>query len=539
MFDYLRSGASRLRGHFMRRRLDAEFEQELATHLELLTQAHIRRGMPPDLALRQARLQLGGSAQLRENNRQLEGLPMIDALMQDLQYAVRMLRKHSGFTAIAVVTLALGIGANTAMFSILNAIFLRPLPFSESDRIYVVRRIGNRFGGSSLSMPIFLAWQKQSEGVFEHLALVAWRGASTLTGGAEPERVPAAGASTELFSVLNVHPALGRDFRPEEGRPGGANVAILSDRLWHRRFQSDPGVVGTSIPIDGEPHTIIGVLDKDFELPLSGVSEADVWLPIRVPLTSNNPSNGGLLCLGRLRPDATSTRAEETLTAPLADLRQQFPNMFMPDERAALEPLRQFITRGAGTVPLLMGAAVALVLLIACLNVANLTLAASTTRRREIAIRTAMGASRGRIARQLLTESVLLAVIGGAAGVAVCYWFFDVIAAFVPASTPHVAAFRIDRTVLLFGVTVSVLTGLSFGLAPAVGVAALDSNAVLKNSNPKAGSAGHGRLRRILAANEVAISLVLLIGAALALQSLARVTRIEPGFDPTGVLTFR
>src|SRR3954470_4557964 len=539
MFEPLRSAASRLRGHFMRRRLDAEFEQELAAHLELLTQEHIRRGLPPELAARQARLQLGGATQLRENNRQLEGLPMIDTLIQDLRYAVRMLRKHSGFTAIAVLTLALGIGANTAMFSILNAIFLRPLPFSDSDRIYVVRRIGNRFGGSSLSMPIFLAWQKQSEGLFEHLALVAWKGASTLTGGAEPERVPAAGASTELFSLLNVHPALGRDFRPEEGRPGGANVAILSDRLWHRRFQSDPGVLGSSIPIDGEPYTIIGILDKDFELPLAGVSEADVWLPIRIPLTSTNPSNGGLLCLGRLRPDTTSARAEETLTPPLADLRQQFPNMFMPDERAALEPLRQFITSGAGTVPLLMGAAVALVLLIACLNVANLTLAASTTRRREIAIRTAMGAGRGRIARQFLTESVLLAVIGGAVGVAACYRFFDVISALVPASTPHIAAFRIDRTVLLFGLTVSVLTGLFFGLAPAVGVAALDSNAVLKNSNPKAGSGGQGRLRRILAAHEVAISLVLLIGAALALQSLAGLTRVQPGFDPTDVLTFR
>ncbi len=357
---------------------------------------------------------------------------MFDMLVQDLRYAVRMLRKRPGFTATAVLTLALGIGANTAMFSVINAIFLRPLPFSEADRIYVVHRIGNRFGGASLSMPIFLAWQKQGTEFFDHLALIGWKNASTLTGRGEPERIPSAGASSELFSVLDVRPALGRNFRPEETRPDGADVVIVSDRLWRRRFQADPGVLGTSIQIDGRPHTIVGVLPKDFELPLTGASDADLWLPIRVPFTSTNPSNGGLLCLGRLRPGTTAAATEDALTRPLADLRQQFPNMFMPQERATLEPLHAFITSGAGTVPLIMFGAVALVLLIACLNVANLTLAASTTRVREIAVRTALGAGRPRITRQLLTESVLLAVIGGAAGVAVCYAFFDAIVALVP-----------------------------------------------------------------------------------------------------------
>jgi predicted permease len=373
-----------------------------------------------------------------------------------------------------VLTLALGIGVNTAMFSVINAIFLRQLPFAEADRIYVVHRTGNRFGGTSLSMPIFLAWQKQGAELFEHLALVGWRGSSTLTGRGEPERIPTAGASTELFSVLKVHPALGRDFRPEEGRPGGPDVAILSDRLWRRRFQADPGVLGTAIQIDGAAYTIVGILSKDFELPLTGVSQADLWLPIRVPFTSTNPSNGGLLCLGRLRLDRATASAEDALTSPLADLRRQFPTMFMTEERASLEPLRDFITKGAGTVPLLMGGAVGLVLLIACLNVANLTLAASTTRRREIAVRTAMGAARGRIARQLLTESVLLAVIGGAAGVAACYGFFDALIALVPAGTPHVGSYRIDRGVLAFALALSVITGLLSGLAPALGAAGLD-----------------------------------------------------------------
>ena len=539
MFERLRIAANRLRGYLLRGKIDDEFDDELNAHLAMLTEENIRRGMPPEIAARAARVRLGGAPQLRENNRQLEGLPFIDALLQDLRYAARMLRKRPGFTTVAVLTLALGIGANTAMFSVVNAIFFRPLPFSDADHIYVVRRLGNRFGGASLSLPIYLAWQKQSEPLFEQLALIGWKGSSTLTGRGEPERIPAAGASAELFALLKVHPVIGRDFRAEEARPGGANVAILSDRLWHRRFHGDPGVLGTPIVIDGDSYTIVGVLGKEFEMPLSGVAEADVWLPIRVPLTSNNPSNGGLLCLGRLRSGTTPLQAEHVLTTPLGELRRQFPNMFMPDERARLIPLRTFISSGAGPVPLLMTGAVALVLLIACLNVANLLLAASTTRQREIAIRTAIGATRRRVARQILTESLLLAIAGGVAGVAACYVLFDALVALVPANTPHIGGFTIDRNVLLFALTTSIVTGLLFGLAPAIGIARTNSLTILKNANVKPGSRGHSRWRQVLAANEVSMSLVLLIGAALALQSLDRLTRVQPGFDSDRVLTFR
>ena len=538
MFKWLRIAASRVRGSVVRRRVDEDFEEELAAHLGLMTEDNMRRGMAADVAAREARLRLGGHAQLRETNHDLEGLPALDTLIQDIRYAVRMIRRRPSFATIAVLTLALGIGANTAMFSVIQAVFLRPLPFADSNRIFVVHRVGNRFGGASLSMPIFLAWQHEGATLFDHLALVAWRGSSTLTGRGEPERIPTAGASTELFPLLNVRLALGRDFRPEEGRPGGPNVAILSDRLWRRLFQADPTALGAAIQIDGDAYTIVGILDKSFEMPLTGVSEADLWLPIRVPLTSTNPSNGGLLCLGRLRSDIPRAQAEESLTRPLAELRGRFPNMFMPAERATLEPLRHFIAGNAGAAPLLMGGAVALVLLIACLNVANLTLAASTGRQREIAVRSALGAGRWRIARQLLTESVVLAMLGGVAGLAACYALFDAIVALVPANIPHVGAFRIDAGVLLFALALSVATGLLFGLAPAIGASGLDSNAVLKNANQRAGSV-HGRLRRALVANEVAISLVLLIGAALALQSFARLNRVQPGFDASEVLTFR
>jgi putative ABC transport system permease protein len=539
MFEPMRVAANRLRGYLLRRQIDDEFDDELNAHLAMLTEENIRRGMPPETAARDARVRLGGATQLRESHRELEGLPLVDTLLQDLRYAARMLRKRPGFTTVAIVTLALGIGANTAMFSVINAIFFRPLPFADADQIYVVRRVGNRFGGASLSLPIFLAWQKRNDALFEQLALIAWKGSSTLTGRGEPERIPIAGASAELLSLLRVRPVIGRDFRPEEGRPGGGNVAILSDRLWQRRFQRDPAVLGTPIVIDDDSYTIVGVLGKDFEMPLSGVAAADVWLPIRVPLTSNNPSNGGLLCLGRLRSAATPLQAEQVLTPPLADLRQQFPNMFMPDERARLIPLRTFISSGAGPVPLLMTGAVALVLLIACLNVANLLLAAATTRQREIAIRTAIGATRLRVARQILTESVLLAMAGGIAGVAACDLLFDALVALVPASTPHIGAFTIDRNVLLFALTTTILTGLLFGLAPAIGITRANSLTILKHANVKPGSASHGIWRQVLAANQVSLSLVLLIGAALALQSLDRLTRVQPGFDSDRVLTFR
>jgi len=539
MLDHLRSAVSRVRGYLTGDRADDEFQQELTDHLALLTEENIRRGMAPDEASRHARLRLGNTSVLRDAHRDLEGLPLLDALFQDLRYASRMLRKRPGFTAIAMLTLALGIGANTAMFSVINAVFLQPLPFRDANRIHLVHRTGNRFGGASISLPIFIEWQKRSVGLFEHLALFGSKGSSTLTGRGEPERIPTAGASAELFSALNVQPTLGRNFREDEARPGGPNVVILSDAIWRRRFGTDPAVLGTSITIDGEPYSVIGVLPSDFEWPLAAAAQPDLWLPIRVPLTSSNPSNGGLLCLGLLKPDATRTQAEQALTPPLGDLRQQFPNMFMPEERAFLEPLRTFISSRAGTAPLLMGGAVGLVLLIACLNIANLTLAVSTSRQREIAVRAAMGAGRGRIARQLLTESVVLAVAGGVVGLAVCYASFDVIVSLVPAGTPHVGSFRIDRNVMLFALLLSVVTGLLFGLIPALGASGLDANAILKNANPRTASSGQGGLRRVLAANEVAISLVLLIGAALALQSFYRLTRVQPGFGSSAVLTFR
>jgi len=528
----------RFRSLFRKGRVEQELTDELRFHLEKLIEENIARGMTPEEARYAALRELGGLEQIKEECRDARGVNYIESFVQDVRYGLRQLRRSPGFTIVAVLTLALGIGANTAIFSVVNAIFLRPLPFPQAARIYLVRRVGNWFGGGSISFPIYLAWQEEQR-FFEHLALVQWMNDSTLTGNGEPERVPSAGASTELFSLLGVQPALGRDFNPEEGRPGGTNVVILSDSLWRTRFGADRDILGGTITLNDAPYTVIGVLPRGFELPIPGVRNAELWFPVQVPLTSNDPSNGGLLCLGLLKANWTPAEAEAALTPPLAELRREFPKMFAPDERAHVQPLRSFLADWAGPAPLLLFGAVTLVLLIACANVASLTLVRSTSRQREIAIRTSIGAGRGRITRQLLTESVLLALLGGGLGVLACHASFDVILSLIPADLPHVGAIKFDRQVLIFALLLSFITGIVFGIVPAVSASRGDLNAGLKEASVQIGLSGHGRLRNALVVSEVSISLVLLIGAALALESFVKLMRVPPGFDPHNLLTFK
>jgi predicted permease len=523
---------------FRRSKRVDDLAEEIRAHLEMEEQENRESGMTPEEAHYAALRRFGNVTLAQERSREMWGWNSLETLWQDLRYALRMLAKNPGFTAVAMLTLALGIGANTAIFSIVNAVFLRPLPFPQADRIYIVDRVGNQVGGSSISFPIFLAWQKRGDSLFDHLALLAGWGDATLSGKGESERVPLAGASSELFSVLGVHPAIGRDFLPDEGRLGGPNVVILSNGLWRSRFGADRNVIGRTIMVDGESHTIVGVLPQDFQVPIPGMRNAELWLPIRVPATSDNAANGTLRCLGLLKRNVTPAQAEAALTPPLSDLRREFPKMFSSTERAHLTPLRSFLANGAGPAPLLLFGAVGLVLLLACANVANLTLARSTNRRREIAIRAAIGAGRTRVVRQLLTESVVLALLGGVCGVLVCYASFNLILALVPVNLPHVGAFRMDWMVLLFALFLSVFTGIVFGIAPTLAVSRADLGGALNESNPRAGLGGRGHLRSVLAASEVSISLVLLIGAALALESFALLMHVRPGFDPGNLLTF-
>jgi putative ABC transport system permease protein len=529
----------RLRMLLRRKQFDRDMDEEMRLHIELREKELRENGAPPEQAYTEARRHFGNALALREASHESWGWVWLEHLAQDLRYAFRMLRKNPGFTSIAVLTLALGIGANTAVFSIVNAIYLSPLPYPNAQRIYVVGRTGNRFGGDTISPAIFAAWRHKQEGVFEHLTLLRWLNDSTLTGSGEAQRIPSAGISTDFLAMLGVHPVLGRDFLPEEGQVGGPNVVMLGNTFWRSHFGADPNAVGHSIILDDQPHTIIGVLPAAFSSPIPSQGEAQLWFPVRVPATSTNVGNGGLLCLGMLKPGVTLAQAEGALTPSLAGLRQEFPKMFMPGERAHLVPIHQLLNAWAGSAPLLLFGAVALVLLIACANVASLTLARSATRQREMAVRTAIGASRGRIVRQLLTESIALAVFGGILGFAACFASFRFIVALVPVDLPHVGAFQLDTNVLVFAFALSIVTGIVFGLAPALGTSRVDLSNSLKEASAQSGAGRAGRMRNILASAELALSLILLIGAALSLESFARLTGVNPGFDSSNLLTFR
>ena len=520
-----------------RRKFDREMDEEIRLHLELREKEQEASGVSAEEAHASARKNFGNALALREASHDSWGWAWLEHLSQDLRFAFRMLRKSPGFTATAVLTLALGIGANTAIFSIVDAVFLRPLPYPNANRIYVIDRTGNRIGGSSISPAIFAVWQRQSASMFDHFALFRATGSVKLTGPDEPQLVPSAGASTEFFPALGVQPALGRNFRPEEGRPGGSHVAILSDSFWRSHFGGDPNILGRHITLDGQPFTIVGILPPGFVWPIWSAVTPQIWLAVQVPLTSDNPSNGGRLAVGLLKRGVSAAQAEAALTPSLEDLRHEVPKMFSRGERAHLVPVRTFVKQSAGTALLLLLGAVAMVLLLACANVANLTLARSATRQREMAIRNAIGAKRARLVRQLLTESVVLALIGGAIGIIVCYAVFGSILSLIPADIPHIGGYKIDAAVLVFTSVLSVITGVIFGLAPAIGASRVDLNSSLKEAAAQIGAAG-GRIRSVLASVELAISLILLIGAALAVQSLTGLMRTPAGFDPSNVLTF-
>src|SRR5580704_7979244 len=518
---------------------DKDLDRELRDHLELDAEERVNRGLDADEARYAAQRDFGNTTLVKEVTRDTWGGAFFENLSQDVRYGLRLIRRSPGFIAVAVLTLALGIGANTAIFSIVNAVFLRPLPFPDPKQVYVVGRQGNKIGGNSLSLPIYLAWQQNRQDKFEALGLLGLGSNVTLSGKGDPERISYLGATSELFSVFGVHPAMGRTFREEECQPGGERVAILSDDLWRTKFAADPNILGQAINLNGQPTTIIGVMPRDFAVPLPGTSHIQLWLPIQVPLTSDNPSNGGILCLGRLRHGLKPAVAEGALTPPLAGLHDRFPEMIMAGERAHLIAMRQFVFSRAGSAPLLLFGAVGFLLLIACANIANLLLARSSARQREIGVRIALGASRARLMRQLLTESVLLALAGGLAGVFFCYACFDLILSLVPPTLPHVGSIQLDGSVFGFALLLSLLTGVVFGFAPALESSSVDLNMTLKEGTSGTGhSRRRGRLRSALVVGEVAVSLVLVAGAALTLRSFAGLLRVHPGFEINNTLTF-
>ena len=456
--------------------------------------------------------------------------------LQDLRYAVRTLRLNPGFTAVAVICLSLAIGVNTMVFSIMNGVLLEPLPFADPDRLMLLSEASPPLGvrQTNVSYANLRDWRERSRS-FSTIAGIQVRSLTVADRG-DPERYSGAAISWELFSMLGVRPALGRDFMADDDRPGAEPVVLLSDEVWRLRYSGDATVVGRSLLVDGRPHTVVGVLPPDFEFPVA----QKVWVPL-APLVSSDPrSRRGLMTVARLAPGVSMEAAQEELRAVAAGLAREFKE----NDRwtALIEPIKQeFIPDEVNLILLTMMGAVTLVLIIACANVANLMLARAAARRREISIRAAIGAGRFRIARQLLTEAILLALLAVPPGLAMAYVGSELVWRAMPAdNVPYTVQWEISWIVLVYTVGVALVTGSLFGLAPALQTANLNLQSALKEGGRGTGGVGPRTwLRSALVVCEVGLSLVLLVGASLFVRSFLNLRDIDVGFDVAPLMTLR
>ena len=457
----------------------------------------------------------------------------MQTLLQDLRYGLRMLASNAGFTIVAVLTLTLGIGANTAIFSVINGVLLQPLPYRDPGRLVIMGEKTPEFDMMSISYPNFLDWQKESRS-FESLGALRWT-AYDLTGGGTPEHVDGKMVSAGFFSTLGIAPLLGRDFEVEEDHVGANRVAMISGGLWKRRFGGSADVIGKPITLSGQGYTVIGVISADFRF----MGTADVYTLLGQwddVLARSREAHPGLRAVGRLKPGVIREQAEADMNSVAAQLAQTYPKS-NAHHGVTVRPLAQEIVGDVRRGLLVLLGAVGFVLLIACANVANLLLARSAARRREMAIRAAMGASQGRMIRQLLTESVLLALAGGVLGLLLARWGTQAVVAAIPGGLPRMEEIGVDTWVLAFTLTLSVATGVIFGLVPALQISRLDLHTTLQEGS-RGSTGGQNGLRSVLVVAEVAASLVLLIGAALMLKTMWQLSRVNPGFNPRNLLTF-
>src|SRR5262245_27706965 len=465
----------------------------------------------------------------------------MQTLWQDLRYGARTLLKKPGFTLIAVVTLALGIGANTMIFSVVNAVLLRPLPYAESDRLMWVTESGPDYIGDPIPGPDFLEWRERSATL---TAIAAYSDENlNLTGVGEPERLLCGKVTADFFALLGVAPLMGRAFLPAEDSPGGERVVIMSHSLWRRRFGADASALGRQLALNGESYTVIGVLPPDFRFH----QPFELWLPLALdPVSERQGERVHLLdVMARLKPGVSSEQAESELETSLRRMEQEQPRRVTPKgARVNLMPLQKRIVGEVRLAMLVLLGAVGFVLLIACANVANLMLARAVERRREMAVRAALGASRWRLIRQLLVESLLLALTGGALGALLALWGVDLLIKLNPggpagltSEVARVARIAVDTTTLSFTLAASVLTGLLFGLAPALTASGVDLIESLKDGANSASP--RALLRRFLVVGELALALTLLVGAGLLVKSFLRLRAVETGFNPQNLLTLR
>jgi putative ABC transport system permease protein len=520
-----------IRALVRRNQRNAEIQEELLSFQTASVEEKTRRGMSREAALRAARAEAGSAESVRQKVWSAGWESAADSLWQDLRYAVRMLAKSPGFTAIAVLTLALGIGANAAIFSLVNAVLLRPLPYANPAQLVDVSEAKAGVVGAGVSYPAFVELRDHSR-AFTSVAGLAGH-ALTLTGHGEPADVSTLAVTPEFFSLFGTKPLLGRALSPQDGERGAAPVVVLSEQLWRSRFGADPGIAGTSITLDQRAFTVVGIMPGAFRTPFFNQTE-QVWIPLlQDPLFSGwltrPPQEHWLPVIARLRAGVSPDQARAELQTISAGLVDQFPA-----EKGwgiAIEPLQQVIVGDVKEPLLLLLSAAGLVLLIACANIANLLLARATSRSREIAVRIALGASQRRIARQLLTESAILGVLGGVTGVFLAWWSVSALTSLLPTGLTQLRSIRVDGSVFGFAFVLSLAASVFFGLAPVLHTTRSDPQANLREGSRAGDARGSQRARSFLAAAEVAVAMVLLVGAGLLMRSFARLLSVSPGFE--------
>ncbi|HEX8797731.1 MAG TPA: ABC transporter permease, partial [Terriglobales bacterium] len=524
----------RLRPLFRWTQADQELDDELRDHLERKTEEYVAQGMTQEEAQRRARLDLGGIEQTKEKCRDACRVNWVQDLIQDLRYGLRTLRKSSSFTAVVVLTLALCIGANTAIFSIVDAVLLRSLPYPDPDQLVLMFEVPLKQPDalSGISYRDFTELRQQNR-VFSEMAGNAFHDL-TLTGAGEPSIVNTADVTPEIFPLLNAKPLAGRTLLPEDGKQGAAPAAVLSENLWRSRFGANPEIIGQSVRLDMRSFTVVGILPASFRYP-EGVPPQDVWIsiaqdPVFGPLLLQ-PGTPVLSAIGRLKPGVSLTPAQAEMNTMSARLAKEFPAQDS-GLTIRIERFQQFVVGNVKSALLILLGAVGLVLLIACANIANLFLSRATSRGREIAVRIALGAGRARIVRQLLTESSLLGLLGGVAGVLLAAWGVWIVRPFLPPGVTRISSVHVGGSVLAFALLLSVAAALASGLAPAL--LATPSNL---QSNIKEGGQRIGQhVRSFLAIAEISLAMVLLIAGGLLIRSFALVTSVNPGFDAENVI---
>ncbi|HEY1940029.1 MAG TPA: ABC transporter permease [Candidatus Angelobacter sp.] len=524
-----------MRNLFSRKKADGDLKAEIEAHVQILTDEYVAGGMSSDAARRAALVELGGAEQVRAEVREARSGVLLEQLCQDIRYGIRMLRKAPSFAVLAVLTLALGIGANTAMFSVIDGVLLQKPPFADPSRVAVAWQKQPNGNINIFSTPAYLEWKRQRGPLSSMAALVS--DGHALGTGESLERIVGWKASAEIFSVLGVMPAIGRAFTSEEDRPGAGKIVLLSNALWKTRFQSDRNILGEKIDLDGVPYSVIGVMPPGFHI-FNNTEQFYEPLQLQTQDTAaQSRAVHWILALFHRDANQTLKQSQSAVDATVARLHHDDPNSDA-GFGVQLQTYQDVITSEVRTPLLLLMGSVGFVLLIACSNVANLLLARGTARRLEMSIRIAVGARRSRVVRQLLTESLVLALMGGGLGLGIAVGALRMLVALNPSSIPNIESIAMDTSVLLFTLMICLGVGILFGIAPALSTSRVDLSNALREATRTASHSG-GRHRTVLVVSETALASILLIGAGLSLKSLWKVGQVEPGFNPHGLLTFR